>query len=208
MAGVAPITEWMKPSEWLTILALLAGPVLAVQAQKWIERARENKIHRLYTFKRLMATRGAILSPAHVEALNMIDLEFAGKGHEDVEVRRRWKEYLDNLGSLAKDPDKTQVEAWGQRNQDFLADLLVSMGKTVGYDFDRVQILRGIYTPVGHTNFELETQAIRRGLIEVLWGNRTIPMDVRSLPGMPPSQAPPNSTPPDPLPPSDPPKSS
>ena len=76
----------------------------------------------------------------------MIDLDFAGNGQEDVEVRRCWREYLDNLGSLGKDPDKAQVEAWGLRNQDFLANLLVSMGDALGYNFDRVQILREAFT--------------------------------------------------------------
>lgn len=199
--------------EWLTILAILAGPVLAVQAQKWIELGREKRNLRLYTFKRLMATRGAILSPGHVEALNMIDLEFAGKGKKDAEVRRCWKEYLDNLGSLDQEPEKqkAQMEVWNQKNRDLLAKLLGSMGKAVGYDFDSVQILKGNYTPMGHTNLELELQAFRRGWIEVLLGNRAIPMDVRSFLGQTRaagSQTPvpevPLSSPPDPLPPSDP----
>ena len=49
--------------EWLTIVAIIIGPVLAVQAQKWVELAREKRNFRLHTFKRLMATRGAILRP-------------------------------------------------------------------------------------------------------------------------------------------------
>jgi len=132
-----------------------------------------------------MATRGATVSPGHVEALNMIDLEFAGRGKKNEQVRRRWREYLDHLGSLSQDPEQQRqhLPAWTERNGDLLADLLHDMGKAVGYDFDRVQIRRGIYTPIGHANFELETQAIRRFLIELLAGQRTLPLDVRSLPG-------------------------
>lgn len=171
--------------EWLTIIAIIVGPVLAVQAQKWIERAREKRNLRLYTFKRLMATRGAVLSPTHVEALNMIDLEFAGKGKKDVEVRQRWEEYLDNLTHVVQDPEKHQAEldAWSKRNNDLLVNLLVSMSRAVGYNFTSVQIRRGVYTPLGHANFEFETQAFRRGWIQVLLGNRAIPMDVRSFLG-------------------------
>ncbi|UQV43419.1 hypothetical protein KIV45_15730 [Janthinobacterium lividum] len=29
--------------EWLTIVAVLAGPILAVQAQKWVERRQAKK---------------------------------------------------------------------------------------------------------------------------------------------------------------------
>lgn len=174
------------------VAAIICGPVLAVQAQKWIEAAREKKNRRLYNFKRLMATRGAPLSPGHVEALNMIDLEFVGRGKKNENVRLRWKEYLDNLASLSQDPEEQerQLDAWSQRNGDLLAELLHDMGAAVGYKFDKVQIRRGIYSPRGHANLELEAQLIRRFLIELLAGQRTLPLDVRSLPGVPGAQAP------------------
>ena len=69
----------MKFSEVLTILAVILGPILAVQAQKAIERWRERRNRKLWVFKTLMATRGSRLSPNHVQALNMIDLEFSVK---------------------------------------------------------------------------------------------------------------------------------
>ena len=33
----------LKGAEWVIVFATLLGPVLAVQAQKWIERAREKR---------------------------------------------------------------------------------------------------------------------------------------------------------------------
>jgi uncharacterized protein DUF6680 len=170
--------------EWITIAAIILGPILAVQAQKWIETARAKKNQRLLIFKRLMATRATTLSPVHVEALNMIDLDFAGRGKKNEQVRLRWKEYLDHLASLDPDPDrqKAQLPAWSQKNQDLLADLLHDMGKAVGYNFDKVQIRRGIYSPMGHANLEFETQAIRKLTLEILAGRRALPLDLRSLP--------------------------
>ena len=179
----------MEFKDWVTIAALLCGPVLAVQAQKWIETAREKRNRRLNVFKKLMATRGAQLSPGHVEALNMNDLEFAGRGKKNEAVRTRWKEYLDHLCSLPPDPEqqKQLLPTWIQRKDDLLAELLCEMGSAVGYKFDKVQVLRGIYAPQGHANWELETQLLRRFLIELLAGQRTLPLDVRSLP-VPPSE--------------------
>lgn len=170
----------------MVIAALLCGPVLAVQAQKWIESARDKKNRRLNTFKRLMATRGAALSLGHVEALNMIDLEFSGRGKKDEKVRLCWKEYLDNLAGLSQDPkeQEKQLPGWTQRNADLLAELLYDMGAAVGYKFDKVHIRRGGYSPRAHTNLELEAQLIRRFLIELLAGQRALPLDVRSLPSM------------------------
>lgn len=44
-------------------MATLCGPVLAVQAQKLVERIRENQQRKLKLFYTLMATRGAGVAP-------------------------------------------------------------------------------------------------------------------------------------------------
>ena len=63
-------------SDWLIILATVSGPILAVQAQKFIERARARRESRLSIFYRLMTFRATPLAPERIQALNMIDLEF------------------------------------------------------------------------------------------------------------------------------------
>ncbi|MGZ7172458.1 DUF6680 family protein [Burkholderia gladioli] len=59
--------------------ATLLGPVLAVQAQKWVERAREATNRKQSVFTTLMATRQSRVSIDHVRALNSIDLAFYGR---------------------------------------------------------------------------------------------------------------------------------
>lgn len=46
----------MKAIEWVTIGAIIVGPILAVQIQKLIERYTEKKDRKLNIFKTLMAT--------------------------------------------------------------------------------------------------------------------------------------------------------
>lgn len=168
--------------EVLTVIAILLGPILAVQAQKWVEVAREKRNRRLLLFKRLMATRGAQVSPAHVEALNMIDLEFSGRGEKDKVVRDRWKQYLDHLNSLPQDPAQRerQVQGWLEENSKLLADLLHDMGKPLGYDFDVTHIRRAVYIPVGHANLEIELQAIRQFLVALSENRKKLPVSVRN----------------------------
>lgn len=67
----------MELTDILTILAIVIGPIAAVQIEKYIQRKRDSKNQREDIFKTLMATRGSVLSYAHVEALNRIDLEFS-----------------------------------------------------------------------------------------------------------------------------------
>ena len=91
-----------------------------------------------------------------------------------------------HLGSLTQDPEEQarNLPVWTERSGNLLADLLHDMGMAVGYDFDRVQIRRGIYIPMGHANFEMETQLLRRLLIQLLVGERSLPLEVRSLPSV------------------------
>lgn len=169
----------MTLAEGLTIAALLIGPVAAVQVQKWLEAYREARGRRLWIFKTLMATRASNLAAEHVQALNMIDLEFHGKTFQ--RVTRAWKIYLDHLTSFPKDNEKQQ-EIWESRRIDFLVELLMSMGESLGYSFDAVQIKKSIYAPEGHSRIENEQIMVRRGLARVLWGAQPLKMEVTSIP--------------------------
>jgi len=59
----------MQVSEILIVCATVVGPILAVQAQKAVERARERRGRKAWLFHSLMATRAARVSPEHVQAL-------------------------------------------------------------------------------------------------------------------------------------------
>src|SRR5262245_32713018 len=80
--------------DWSIVLATLAGPVLAVQAQKWIERASEKRRQRVEIFHTLMTNRATRLSDPYIQALNRIDLEFGQKswwGGRDKSVTDAWR---------------------------------------------------------------------------------------------------------------------
>lgn len=56
----------MVGKDWITIAAVVAGRILAVQAQKCVEALRERKQRRLKIFKTLMSTRAVRLDREHV----------------------------------------------------------------------------------------------------------------------------------------------
>jgi len=163
----------MKLYEILTLVAIVLGPILAVQAQKYLERRRDNRNRRLGIFKTLMATRGSSLSSMHVEALNRIDLEFSDDKKYQ-KIIEAWKEYFDNLGHRAETEE--QLAVWGAKNEELLANLLYEMGQSLGYKFDKVLIKRNIYSPIGHARVERENELIRKGLLDVLNAETAIPM--------------------------------
>lgn len=174
-------------SDWLMILAVLAAPLVAVQVQKLIERSREMRMRKLSIFQTLMATRASRLAPAHVQALNMIDLEFYGKrifgvrfqSKADKVIGTCWKAYLDQLNSQFDEPT---FNAWLAKGDDLFTDLLYEMSKGLGYDFDKVHLKRGIYSPKAHNEDELANREIKRSLVELLSGDRPLNMAVVSFP--------------------------
>ena len=161
----------MEITDILTITAIILGPVLAVQIEKILQRNRATREGKDSIFKILMATRGYVLSYEHVEALNRIDLEFSGNKKYS-RVISSWKEYFDNLSQQVS---ADAVTHWSARNEELLSNLLFEMGNSLGYDFDKVLIKRNIYSPIAHDTIEREQQAVRRGVLAVLSGDKSIP---------------------------------
>ncbi|MEO4029019.1 DUF6680 family protein [Chromobacterium vaccinii] len=182
-------------SDYWMLIATLAGPVLAVQAQKWIERAKEQANRRDWVFTTLMATRQARVSIDHVRALNSIDLAFYGKripilgtgrrSTEDQAVLDAWHEYHAHLCCLAPNVrpiDETGHIAWTARGDELFTNLLECIAKATNYKFERTLLRAGSYTPEAHGTIELQQQAIRSFAVEVALGNRSLPMEVKSWP--------------------------
>lgn len=163
----------MNIAEWILITVTFLAPVAPVQAQKWIERHREKRRGKDYVFRTMMATRAARVSAEHVQALNMIDLEFYGGGAKEKKVREVWRQYLDHLNTRH---DKEAAAAWGMRQDDLFVDLLYEMANCLGYDFDKTHIKNSSYSPVAHGNLEQDQNLIRWGLVNILTGKAAFPI--------------------------------
>ena len=146
-------------SSWLTIIALIAGPILAVQTEKFLERLKEAKARKIQVFKDLMSTRAATLSYQHVVALNLVGLEFQDRKFAN--VVNVWKTYLDHLSSFPKD-DEAMAKVWIDKKNDLLSDLLYEMGSSLGFSFDKVHIKKAGYIPKGYADQEEEQNFIRK----------------------------------------------
>jgi hypothetical protein len=165
----------LKVADLAIVFATLAGPVLAVQAQKWVERGREKHNRRIAIFRTLMATRANSLSPAHVEALNAIPIEFYGGRFK--EVVEAWKAYLDYLSQKGIEP-----AVWSQKRYDLFIELLWTLSLSLRYQFSKVELQREVYSPMAHAEIETQNNTIRIGLAKILGGEAALPLDIRTLP--------------------------
>jgi len=102
-----------------------------------------------------MATRATFLSPAHVEALNAVPIEFYG----NKKIIDPWKEYLDYLSQLGIPPD-----VWLQRR----IELFVSLLDVKSF-------------PIEAHALE-EQQDLRRLLLKWPGGEQSVKVDLRSNP--------------------------
>jgi hypothetical protein len=186
----------MDTKDWIMVASVIAGPILAVQAQKRIELLRDKKQRKLRVFYTLMSTRATRLSSEHVGALNMIDIEFYGRkifGHrwqsrDDKSVTNAWKTYNDHLNSKIPDDIKDKPEKvdswndlWNRKCFDLFAALLYAMSQALGYDFDEVQLKRDCYSPIAHGSLEKDQEVIRAGMVALMSG-KPLPIAVAYLP--------------------------
>lgn len=166
----------------IMIVAIVSGPIVAVQLQKLIERLRQKKQAKEAIFKILMSTRGSPVSLPHVQALNMIDLEFYGKKKKDKKVIDAWKLYRDHLYNYRidpHDPDRnTKADAWTEKSRELLTDLLFEMSISLNYNFDKVLLKRGAYTPQGYSDTESAQLYLRDSLIGLFAGKTALPIRI------------------------------
>lgn len=170
----------IKAWNWQVIAIVIAtcmGPVLAVQAQKWVERGRSLTERRRKVYRTLMATRATPVSPEHVEALNSVPVEFYGSGRKLKKINETWKIYLQHheqsVGFNAK---------WAEKKTELLIDLLYQMSLFLGYRLTREQLFKDIYYPGAHTELENEQTIIRRGMTRLFTGEAALPMAVKEFP--------------------------
>jgi hypothetical protein len=170
---VEPVVETLRLSDWVIAGCTLLGPVLAVQAQKWVEGFREKKARRLTIFRTLMATRALNLSPAHVEALNAVPIDF----YHDKQVMDAWEEYFMHLTTAPADNP-----SWGPRRIDLFVKLLVLIGSRVGYQFNVAQMNR-IYFPNAHGELDDDQNFVRKSIVALFKGDKSLPIEIIGAPG-------------------------
>jgi hypothetical protein len=152
---------------WM-IVATALSPLIAIQVSEVLRDRKERKERRFQVFRTLMATRAASLSPAHVEALNTVDVVFHGTDRASRSVVEAVRVYLEHMNRDASSA------GWGERRIQLFVELLQKMAGSLGYDMDRVSIERTSYFPRGYGEAEWEAVLIRKAVLAVLNGERPI----------------------------------
>jgi hypothetical protein len=176
----------IKFSDGLTIAALVLGPLLAVGATRLVDGWREKRNKRTELFKILMRTRGVRLSPEHVGALNLVEIEF----YKEQKVLDALEKYFQHLNDDSAKPN------WAQKSVHLFTKLLSEMARSLGYEIEQLQILTGGYAPQGWETTETRQTKIQEKLLALLEGKSSLPVVSANIsapstsqitPGFPPS---------------------
>lgn len=175
----------------LTLIAIFSGPVLAIMVSRYLENRKEVKERKLNVFRTLMRTRRTPVVPEHVGALNLIEIEF----HDNERVLTAWRDLLrhfaathprrpdeDITGPMDAHERRSRDERFDRRlaqeRQSLLAKLLHAIGKDIGFKAEQLDIFEGGYTPQGWEDYEIENRLIRRFTLDLLAGQRYLPVGV------------------------------
>ncbi|UPT99180.1 hypothetical protein J4G48_0014510 [Bradyrhizobium barranii subsp. apii] len=171
----------MQFKDWLnvailviTAVAIVVGPIVAVQITLRFEEKREKRRRKYDTFHALMRTRRVTLSADHVTALNVIQTEF----HDDDRVIAAYKKYIDNLGGPALPPGSSNevIRHFVDERDDTFNEMMFEIGKHLGFALDKRELAKYSYAPQAWVNMEAEQNSLRQFALELLQGKRPMPI--------------------------------
>ncbi len=170
---MADPSQQIHPSwfDWITVAAIVVGPVLALFAQRLLDWMREKKERRVKVYLTLMSLRGVWLHPDSVRALNSIDTVF--EKVSDKPARDAWARVIAHVCTPLPNIDKfpQEARAWNDRLIDLRVDLYQLLGTAVGYDHTIDYIKTQFYNPQYHIDVELEQMQIRKQFAKAITDN-------------------------------------
>lgn len=181
----------MTTIEALTITALFVGPILAVLVTRIIDFRRSKRERRLDVFRTLMRTRRTPVSPEHVTALNLVEIEYQGVRSELTAWEELFRHFTLNPprhrdeevnADLTREQKSAREDRYNQRVQSerdqLLAKLLHAMAKFLGYRIEQIDILSRGYYPQALSDIDLQQYAVRHLLTQMSLGKRGLPVEI------------------------------
>ena len=166
----------MSAEFWITIAAIIVGPVFAVIIAQVLQRREESKQRKLFVFRALMTSRKTPLSPERVTALNLVEIEF----FRHARVLSKFRELLEIYNDLPRweSPDEATKQQTIEKVDDKSAELLGEIGRCLGYKLENLELLRGGYYPRAFSYVEQQQHSIREFLVALNEGRRSLPIAV------------------------------
>ncbi len=154
-----------------TIVAIVFGPLRAVTLTRTADQRREERARKYSILSDLMRTRSARIDPLHVGALNLVELEFYGR----TRILDAYRGYSRHLNSaFPKSDDNDEIERHTETGHDLFTDLLFEIASELGFVFDKRDLSRLGYLPLGLSRYYDNAHVNAHLLRELLDGKRAL----------------------------------
>jgi hypothetical protein len=131
--------------EWLTLAAILIGPIVAVIITLATEARRRTREQQTQTLRMLLSTRHLPSDPAYSTAINMIPIDF----NRESGVMTAWNNYITTIKIR---PAPEGVDAHQQDIITKQTKLIFQMTKSLEYKLDETDIQSTAYAAEGFIN--------------------------------------------------------
>lgn len=82
--------------------------------------------------------------------------------------------------SETQSEDPATVKLWSQKGNTLFINLLYEMAQYLGYDYNRVDLEKGAYSPIAHGNRETLQQSIAEGVANIFSGKSPLKVQIEN----------------------------
>lgn len=151
--------------ELLTLIGIVAGPIVAVLVTLWVDGRRRDREQKIVVFRHLLATRHLPADPGFLAAINLIPVEF--NSHES--VLTAYNEFID--ASRAR-LDGVNDAAIQQNMNTKLTRLIFQVSQSLGFKIRETDIQTTAYASEGWIKRDAllqDSQQAMREVANALW---------------------------------------
>jgi regulator of protease activity HflC (stomatin/prohibitin superfamily) len=155
----------MKLYEWLTLLAIVIGPLVAVGITLWIESRSRKHDQRVVVLRLLIATRHVPADPGFLAAINLIPIEF----NDVPAVITAYNEFIVASGVKLDGHSDEQIL---QNTATKLTRLIFEISRSLGFKLRETDIQTTAYASDGWVKRDLltmDSQRAMRDIANILW---------------------------------------
>jgi hypothetical protein len=163
--SVLPSLYGLQPTEWLTLLAIILGPLFAVIVTILFEAKRRSRDQRLQVFRILMTTRHLPGDANYSNSINLVPIEF----HDNRQVINAYNAYID---AVRFKPAEGQEETNNRLLSSKQTKLIYEVAKDLGFKLRESDLEVQAYAAEGfiqRDNRIMDALSAMRNVADILW---------------------------------------
>lgn len=160
-----PIIAGLQPYEWLTLVGIILGPIVAVLISIWLEGRRRDYDQKLIILRLLLTTRHLVGDPNYSAAINLIPVEFAGE-HA---VQTAYREFIEAAHADVTEENRQKAH---ERTVTKQTKLIYAIARSMKFNIAETDIQTAAYASEGwiqRDNLALDSQKAMRDIANILW---------------------------------------